>query len=56
MKTVSIRFTDEAYERIKQVADRADRSINAEVNRRLEKSLSDIEDIKQGKTQIDVSR
>ncbi len=54
-RRLSIRFPDSVFEKLKISAAREKRSVNAEINIILEKSLSDIQDIKQGKTQIDVS-
>ena len=53
MTRITVRFPDNVYTRLKE-SKKEHLSINSMIIELLEKSLSDIEDIKQGKTQIDV--
>ena len=53
MTRITVRFPDEVYTRLKE-SKKEHLSLNSTIIEAVEKSLSDIEDIKQGKTQIDV--
>ena len=53
MTRITVRFPDEVYTRLKE-SKKEHMSLNTLIIETIEASLSDIEDIKQGKTQIDV--
>jgi len=53
-KQIQIRVSGEFKARVKKAAAYRNITVSEYITKSVEKSLSDIEDIKQGKTQVDV--
>ncbi len=53
MTRITVRFPDNVYTRLKELK-KEHMSLNTLIIETLEKAISDIEDIKQGKTQINI--
>lgn len=55
MKSLSIRFSDNLYNQIAESAKKEKRSISAEINMIVERSLEEKQSILSGNSQIDMS-